>query len=181
MLLAFCHLALSFPLAGRWVGNFTTSSDDNFTFSITFRFQGVRFKGTTKAPKQHKFLPKHVDVREIRVNRTFVILLPFQLQEKYAEIDLVELPTGILSGNATSDDNSCNLSLSIFPENTIELEILNLKHLDWYRYVLYQRNRSVAQGRANVIILYGFPAAAVAVILYLISTLFRQKGARKHD
>jgi hypothetical protein len=170
----------SLQLEGRWIGKFTNSFGQEVNFSITFKIGGIRFQGTAKVPRNEKFLPKRVDVREIRVNRTFVIFLPFAAQDRFVQIDLARAEDRTLIGSAISEDNVYNVSLSITPENRIELQITHRKKGDWYKYELYQKRREGIE--KNLFwATHGFLIGLIVVIIPLIvcSVCGRKSAAKR--
>jgi hypothetical protein len=168
MLPSLFAVSLSFPLKGRWVGKFTNSFEQEFNFSITFKVVGIRFQGIAKVPPNQKFLPKRVDVREIRINRTFVIFLPLAAQEKFAQIDLVKGDDQNLTGSVQSEDGVYNVTLTITRENRIELVLVGIKRGEWYRYELEQKRRVQVIENKQVLEKQGVWALVVVLLMIVV-------------
>lgn len=134
MFFVFAAFVCAYPLSGRWIGKYSSSFDEEIDFSMKFRAKNVRFVGRLKAPK-NKMLPKRVDVREIRENRTFLIMTSATKDSKFAEIDLNEVTSDGLTGKASSVDGVYDVSLTMSEDN-IRLELYQKKRGRWFRYDL---------------------------------------------
>jgi hypothetical protein len=185
MLSILIALGISFPLEGRWLGNFTSSSDENTTsFSVTFKTVGVRFKGVLRSTHhKFKFLPKLVDIREIRVNRTFIILLPLRNEEKFVQFDVAECPGGFLNGTAGSDDGAYNVSVAIHPDNAIEVELADRKTSEWVHYSIARRRSEAVSGATAWAVVAAIILVVAAVLLLIIWKVIQsgRRALRKAD
>jgi hypothetical protein len=159
---AMAIFGMGFPLEGRWLGTFEISENETIDFALKFKSNRIRFQGAITAEKNHKFLPKRVDVREVRVNRTFVVFLPGSQIQKFAEFDLAFAEDGILRGNTTSDDQNYRLGLSVL-DGEISLALTEQKKRGrTYNYVLTRDSR-----KGSLLFVGGI--AAVVLVLASIS------------
>jgi hypothetical protein len=167
-------LGISFPLEGRWLGNFTTS------FSVTFKTVGVRFKGVLRSTHaEFKFLPRLVDVREIRVNRTFIILLPVRNEEKFVEVDVAESAGGFLDGTAPSDDGAYNVSIAIRPDSAIDVELVDRKTREWVRYAIAKRRSDAVSGATAWAVMAAIIVAVAGFLLIVWKVIESGRRALK--
>ena len=162
----------SFSLKGKWEGILTSNRDEKILFLMRSRFLKGKYICQLISNKTHEFLPKKINIKELKEDKHYALIIPSKQHPKFAELFFKQEEFGNkLTSNVNSSDLIWNTTVNVIPFESIEMIIQKNGKSQWIKYSL----RFLPPKEQRFHFALGFSIFIIIIILSFIYSLFSKK------